>query len=59
MVFNVALLLLAVIVVATFLLQGRQWLTAITAVLLGMFLGQTGFGHAVIGMVTRFLNAII
>jgi len=41
-------LLLAVIAIATFVLKGKQWPTFISAGLLGVFLGATDPGNALV-----------
>lgn len=55
---GVICLVLGIIAIATFLLQGKQWPTFISAILLGMFLGSTAFGGAVMGWVTSMLSTL-
>lgn len=52
-------LILAIIAVATFLLQGKQWPTFISATLFGMFAGSTDWGGAVMKWVSAMLTQLI
>jgi hypothetical protein len=52
-------ILLATIAIATFVLKGKQWPTFISATLLGMFLGSTSAGTAVVKNLAESVASIL
>lgn len=52
-------LLLGVVAVCTFLLKGRQWPTAVTAALFGMFFGGTAWGAGLMGWVAALAGTLV
>lgn len=55
----VIVLILGILAVATFMIQGKQWPTFIFATLFGMFFGSTEWGQAISDNVAAVVTGII
>lgn len=56
---GVIALLFGVVAVSTFLLQGRQWLTFVTAGVFGMFFGSVPWGRGLMSMISSVVSFAI
>jgi hypothetical protein len=57
--YAVLMIVFGTMAIASFLIQGRQWPTAITAAIFGIFLGATSAGEAVAAALADFLQNIV